>query len=871
MTSKQLVYLAGLLHDIGKFYQRADDHGTKKSDLLSPKVKALEDLFCPPAKAQGQGRTHKHVLWTFQFFEDHRALLLRFLTESEIEQLATLSASHHWPNRQNPLHTLLQLADHLASGMDRESLDSKDAASEATSDTNDQTWESFKDLRLRPIFADLNLKQISDRPDQYREGIVALSLDKDQVMPVDKATLVHGKNQYKELWDKFGKELQKLQTGTVESFSETLLTLLQTHTTGVPASTVDYPDTSLFDHAKSVAALAVCLHDWLLASQQLDNPQLLLASEAQPFLLVGGQLVGIQSFIYSIIGTKAAKNLKGRSFYLELLTDAAASFLLKELDLPNGNIVYNSGGNFYLLAPNTDSVKTKLAQAQESIQNQLFEKHNTELAMVFAQVPISKADLMHKKISERWSALHEALGKAKSRKLGTVLANNFSNLFDPQEIGGIKERDAITGAEISGTAIDLDGGATRISQTTQEQILLGTWLKQTDFLLETNKETNFFGLNNGTFANQISRLRLLGLTFYLLPQQELNKKVSRYTERNDLAVRVCAINRFDLPLTNAGASVSYSTKLYGGNHYPTVKLSGGSEEPKTFAEMAGQAEDDRRYETEFAEAPFKRLGVLRMDVDNLGQVFQSGFAEPKRTLARYAALSRKLDLFFKGYLNTILASKPGYTENLQLIYAGGDDLFAVGRWDAVIDFAAEVRCEFRRFVCGREEMGISGGIVLVPPKFPIAKAAQMAGDAERKAKQFGNGAKNALCLFGETVSWDDEFAKVKELKDKMVQLRQTGGLSAGFLQQLMRYQQIKNRHLANPQYANQPDLSYIWHCAYAIGRYKERSKGTGADLLGFLEQTKQDLFTNQRNFDLYALAARWAELQTRTEKKQATT
>jgi CRISPR-associated protein Csm1 len=68
-------------------------------------------------------------------------------------------------------------------------------------------------------------------------------------------------------------------------------------------------------------------------------------------LLIGGDLSGIQRFLYAISSEGAAKSLRGRSAYLALLADAAVEFLLRELDLPPTQVVYRSGGHFYLLAP----------------------------------------------------------------------------------------------------------------------------------------------------------------------------------------------------------------------------------------------------------------------------------------------------------------------------------------------------------------------------------------------------------------------------------------------------------------------------------------------------------------------------------------
>lgn len=63
---KERIYLAALLHDIGKFYQRADTGSVQTSKYLKEHGKE-ESTFCPK---YGNRYTHKHVLWTVQFIED---------------------------------------------------------------------------------------------------------------------------------------------------------------------------------------------------------------------------------------------------------------------------------------------------------------------------------------------------------------------------------------------------------------------------------------------------------------------------------------------------------------------------------------------------------------------------------------------------------------------------------------------------------------------------------------------------------------------------------------------------------------------------------------------------------------------------------
>src|SRR5690606_10670370 len=159
---------------------------------------------------------------------------------------------------------------------------------------------------------------------------------------------------------------------------------------------------------------------------------------------------------------------------------------------------------------------------------------------------------------------------------------------------------------------------------------------------------------------------------------------------------------------------------------------------------------------------FSRLGILRMDVDNLGDLFIRRVPEKQRNLATYATLSSQLDMFFSGYLN-VIRKKENYRNHVNILYAGGDDVFAIGRWKEIVDFSLEIREAFRRFIGGRGDITLSAGISLVGGKFPISKAADLAGEAEAEAKKYmGNGKihKDALTFLETTLSWD-EFHEIR--------------------------------------------------------------------------------------------------------------
>ncbi|MBR0498646.1 MAG: hypothetical protein IJJ78_06170 [Paludibacteraceae bacterium] len=271
---------------------------------------------------------------------------------------------------------------------------------------------------------------------------------------------------------------------------------------------------------------------------------------------------------------------------------------------------------------------------------------------------------------------------------------------------------------------------------------------------------------------------------------------------------------------------------------------------------------------EYADGTY--LGVLRMDVDGLGARFIKGF----ESMEKYKDFSGKLDKFFdadNGNLHTI---QEQYKEHLNTVYAGGDDIFVVGRWDKVIDFANDVRTQFAAYcknVLNDTTLSISGGIAIVNAKYPIAKAAEMAGEAEDAAKKYNNGKKNAFNMFGESVSWSEEFEYVKSYKDQFVSLIDKCGLSRGVLHKIMTYAAIVKENQTieeenkNGNYKRKPDMSYLWHTAYYLTRFMGKEKDNKV-VYDFCKDLRDKQLVKTDNYRLVSLAARWAELELREIK-----
>jgi CRISPR-associated protein Csm1 len=461
-----------------------------------------------------------------------------------------------------------------------------------------------------------------------------------------------------------------------------------------------------------------------------------------------------------------------------------------------------------------------------------------------------------------WKRVIDKAAAGKYTKFKKLISEDFNTFFEPDgnwEKGEKFQLCAVTGEEgiKNQTLVNLNPRAEAeeekvwVLKSVKEQAELGNSLKDADYILTylgKDHQKNSFLEKRAAYNIGVANS---GIFHYLFDEEQLSFDDAEF--RKISSVDVARVRGINLPefyhyARLKGTGSSYGYLFYGGN-----KQAKAGKENKTFEQLCMM--DSKNSET--------YLGILRMDVDGLGQIFADGIPIEKRSFAAYSTLSAQLDWFFSGYLNTIRNSE-SFKDHVNIIYSGGDDVFAVGRWDKIIVFAENIRSEFRRFT-GREDISISGGIAIVNAKFPIRLAASMAGDAEGKAKLFNNEQKNALCIFGEVIGWENEWPEVKTLKEELVRLMTIdGGLSKAFLHQIIRWKVQKDEGI---------NISFRWHTAYYLKRYSKKYEKNPL-IVGFLEKMRNALFTGHsqfssnkqkhnslRYYDLAAVAGRWAEME----------
>lgn len=688
----------------------------------------------------------------------------------------------------------------------------------------DANVERLRNEYMTHIASDIGTE--GNKDDKWYVPIHRLSLN-DACFPKQKP---ENRADFLSLWNDFEKDFSNIQVSTCEVLNENMLNLFYEYAICIPSFGESENYVSLYDSCKMSIALATALYMYSLENSQFD-------SETCAYLLVGADFSGIQPYIYQIVSSTASKNLKGRSFYLRLISDAIVRYLLKELELYRANIIYNSGGSFYMVVPNTQKAKETINQCVREIERKLFDFHNTVL-----YVAIDYIECSFRESDDIWLELFEKRDKQKQRKFKHVIQTGYDDFFMPLD-KDYNNVDRITGEAFNKKEPCYQyGDLSPLKLITKQQIELGEHLRSTDAMLVSTRELPEI---NSYCIQPLN----LGLYYYFLEKKETCKK----TLNADSIFYVVRFN--ETPFTSFGlnnGNAIYSMEFYGGNEMLGRSIN-------TFEQMC---DNDN----------FKRLGVLRMDVDNLGAIFQQGLRNRKNRLSAYATLSRCFDYFFSGYLNTIWKENVN-AERLQIIYSGGDDVFMVGSWESTIDISEKIYGDFKKYFCENPHFGLSAGISIIQQKFPIMKGAEKAAEEEDNAKKHicKGIEKNSISFMKHAFNWQKEYEKVRDLKNSIVRFMNENKLNDFFCTKLI-------SHYGNFRFrSSKTNIKTFWMITYDLSRFKESVKDKDVKTMidNCIKETTckintlngSCIETDYDKLELWAFAARWAKLETRANKE----
>ncbi|NTV93441.1 MAG: hypothetical protein HGA72_09335, partial [Chlorobiaceae bacterium] len=136
---------------------------------------------------------------------------------------------------------------------------------------------------------------------------------------------------------------------------------------------------SVFDLFKTAASLQDCLN-----KGDKDNP----------FLLVNADFSGIQDTVYTISSKGALKTLRARSFMLELLCEHIIHEILSTVGSYRYAVVYSGGGGFSLLLPNNEESILTINDYRTRINEWAFDEFSGRLFIAMDALPFGKEELL---------------------------------------------------------------------------------------------------------------------------------------------------------------------------------------------------------------------------------------------------------------------------------------------------------------------------------------------------------------------------------------------------------------------------------------------------------------------------------------------
>jgi CRISPR-associated protein Csm1 len=803
MTERDALYAAALLHDIGKFVERAK--------LQEWKDRA--EAYLRSGEASGSYAHKRYSAAFIRHFLGSSPLLSPL-----VESLALLH--HRGDEREKDdaragrdlgvLVNLLRIADRAASSERKE-----DSELEPQKYHLARVQSPFTDIVMRPLpGSGGNAPRRLGRA--FHLSAVPFGGEREAGFAVEESpACAPQESPYPAMVAEFTREF------ALAADVGALLALMEKYLYAVPAQTpvafegrerLSRPDINLYDHARVVAAIALCLHDeWTEGSWKGHDSAITDGGHGglpEPCLLVSGDLSGIQAFIFDVVtDEKVARRLKGKSFYVQLLSEVVVRFLLDRLRLKEANVLFNGGGNFHILAPRCR--EEALAAARRELNAALLDDQ-LYVAIGWTRVGLgdfAAGDGVGGGITGKWEEARANAQVAKRRKFHELGVEVFRPFPQSLSSGGFED--------LAGELGDADGYAVRKADRTDVR----GWRKS---IARLGYDVVFRRATEGEGGVAMNRTAFL-------PEYAGFRYVVK-----------------DLPRSRQGRV-------------------------RTFEELADAAAQ---------RTGTAKLGVLKMDVDNLGALFSGGLPAPLRTLSRVAVLSRHLNWFFEAYMNTLrsggltaLAHPLSFRDDVYVVFSGGDDFLAVGAWDAVFEFARLVRREFSGFVCGHPGVTLSASLLVVENRFPVARFAPLADERLHEAKRMSPG-KNAVSVFDQVLPWDD-FEWAVGLKDTLVRLHAATGKRAVIMKAAAHAEELLS--LAARVREGGVLAPKVWRLGYSLRDLIPRDPGEGApgtvapDVKGLVEEYERVAFRGGHgglgSAAAFAVAARWAELASRVERK----
>ena len=718
--------LSVLLHDIGKFWERA-------SDAPRPSPADLQ-AYC----RQGQGSgVYTHL---------HAAFSGRFIAETVGIPGANLwGPRHHGPAPAGREELCAQLADWISHG-EVESDESRDASAASTT-------------ALRSVLSSVTLGGISTEP----RFLPLVRVDHLPEALLPKAVAPVSREDYRFHWNHFLNAIDKL--GSPQRDLETWCALLDVFASRIPAASTNrqlksQPDVDLATHSRAVAAIACALYrgpfsekDLLALRTEFHSPvpvpgsasargsataaqNLAIQGRAMQYSanhgwtgrplvrLVGLRIAGARHFLDALEGSPDPSILRGGSFFLELLSEAAARSFAGRLGLPVTSVIHRSAPLCIILVP----AGAPWEVGRDALDGILQQETGTALGIEGAAVDLSLSDF-RSGAARPWLALETALGDALRDRTARLARKAYDGIF-----GTLEEkcgRGLTESLEDLGARMDTcrflalrDGSAAPSPSAGYSRVL-----QALGFPVEP------FAPGDGLGAGSLDGIRAV----WSLGRLEL-EELSVLRGKGPATLGLFVTHEHVAPQRAAAAPLPASLP-------PALGASRAALVPGADA-------------------------VLRASVNGLRRVMALGLPAGGSGFPRILCLLSELRRLLAGWRAAEAGRHP--SGSLSVIASGIDSIVLAGRFPAVVDAAVGLREAFRA-AAGHPVLWISLGIEAARDGESLASVARECAARQEAARRkgFHSGSIDTVDIFGAGLTFDG-FEGLQRLAEDIAGLEEPG-------------------------------------------------------------------------------------------------
>ena len=514
---------------------------------------------------------------------------------------------------------------------------------------------------------------------------------------------------YKTIKEKLSKKLEVSSEDM--DFINSFLELLEQTTSYMPVSKDENTDISVYEHIKQSIAIGSVIFEYLTENGKFEEQEQICSNpkgfySEKSMLLYSMDFSGIQSFIYGQYGKEdVLKNLRARSFYLEILMENIIDELLNKLELSGANLLYAGGGHAYFILANTEKTKTLIKDFDADVKNWMQDTFGIDLYVGTGYAQCS---------------CNEASAAVSENKLRRYSASQIKILNKGKKADGERE------CRICYSSYNLNSdGVCSICEGFAK--LSGNILKREIFTVVNDVKKGILPIYKGG---------------YLSAENVSRRDGEEYLRTNkNILIRAYSKN-----------------SLYKGNNYIKTIYAGDYHDADTLEDLVKDSIGIKRLGV--LRGDIDNLGKAFVGGFDSEKQTLSKSAAFSRKLTQFFKYDINNILKNAEYKIPYFDSKGNESENrkIAVIYSGGDDVFVVGAWKDILEFSIDLYNNLKEYTQGR--LTISAGLGMYMPKYPISYMAEKTGELEDCSKKLED--KNAITLFDKDNSyhWDEFIEEV---------------------------------------------------------------------------------------------------------------